>query len=69
MLALAESYNKSVQEESTMTPDQLKTRHVGKQDPKRHLEESVEETMSNNIVMALGTMIDSVSFVDTNQKK
>jgi 26S proteasome regulatory subunit N11 len=69
MLALAESYNKSVQEESTMTPEQLKTRHVGKQDPKRHLEESVEETMSNNIVMALGTMIDSVSFVDTNQKK
>ena len=52
-----------------MTPEQLKTRHVGKQDPKRHLEESVEETMSNNIVMALGTMIDSVSFIDTNQKK
>lgn len=69
MLTLAESYNKSVQEESTMTPEQLKTRHVGKQDPKRHLEESVEETMSNNIVMALGTMVDSVSFIDTNQKK
>ncbi|CAG8635533.1 15805_t:CDS:2, partial [Racocetra fulgida] len=50
----------SIQEESTMTADQLKTRHVGKQDPKRHLEESVEEVMSNNIVMALGTMIDSV---------
>ncbi|CAG8432674.1 5656_t:CDS:2 [Diversispora eburnea] len=62
MLSLAEAYNKSVQEESTMTSDQLKTRHVGKQDPKRHLEESVEEVMSNNIVMALGTMIDSVSF-------
>ncbi|CAG8559464.1 6086_t:CDS:1, partial [Funneliformis caledonium] len=54
--------------ESTMTPEQLKTRHVGKQDPKRHLEESVEDVMSNNIVMALGTMIDSVSFIDTNQK-
>ncbi|KAG9301510.1 hypothetical protein G9A89_008362 [Geosiphon pyriformis] len=62
MLALADAYNKSVQEESTMTPDQLKTRHVGKQDPKRHLEESLEDVMSNNIVMALGTMIDSVSF-------
>ncbi|CAG8446015.1 4271_t:CDS:2 [Acaulospora colombiana] len=62
MLSLAEAYNKSVQEESTMTADQLKTRHVGKQDPKRHLEESVEEVMSNNIVMALGTMIDAVSF-------
>ncbi|KAI8137062.1 26S proteasome non-ATPase regulatory subunit 14 [Fennellomyces sp. T-0311] len=62
MLSLAEAYNKSVQEELTMTPEQLKTRHVGKQDPKRHLEESVEKVMGNNIVMALGTMIDSVSF-------
>jgi len=62
MLLLTEAYNKSVQEESTMTPEQLKTRHVGKQDPKRHLEESVEEVMSNNIVMSLGTMMDSVCF-------
>ncbi|KAI8968417.1 26S proteasome non-ATPase regulatory subunit 14 [Mycotypha africana] len=62
MLTLAEAYNKSVQEELTMTPEQLKTRHVGKQDPKRHLEEKVETVMGNNIVMALGAMIDSVSF-------
>lgn len=62
MLTLAEAYNKSVQEELTMTPEQLKTRHVGKQDPKRHLEDKVETVMGNNIVMALGTMIDSVSF-------
>ncbi|KAI8887086.1 26S proteasome non-ATPase regulatory subunit 14 [Backusella circina FSU 941] len=62
MLTLAEAYNKSVQEELTMTAEQLKTRHVGKQDPKRHLEDKVEKVMGNNIVMALGTMIDSVSF-------
>lgn len=62
MLTLAEAYNKSVQEELTMSPEQLKTRHVGKQDPKRHLEDKVESVMGNNIVMALGTMIDSVSF-------
>lgn len=62
MLSLAEAYNKSVQEELTMTPEQLKTRHVGKQDPKRHLEENLEKVMGNNITMALGTMIDSVSF-------
>ncbi|KAF9931231.1 multicatalytic endopeptidase [Linnemannia zychae] len=62
MLTLAEAYNKSVQEEFTLTPEQLKTRHVGKEDPKRHLEANVEEVMSNNIVVALGTMLDSVSF-------
>ncbi|KAI8926769.1 26S proteasome non-ATPase regulatory subunit 14 [Entophlyctis helioformis] len=62
MLALAESYNKSVIEETTMTADQLKTRHVGKQDPKKHLEDNVEAVMTSNIVQCLGSMLDSVSF-------
>ncbi|KAJ3296564.1 multicatalytic endopeptidase [Borealophlyctis nickersoniae] len=62
MLSLSEAYNKSVIEESTMTPEQLKTRHVGKQDPKRHLEENVENAMTSNIVQCLGSMLDSVSF-------
>ncbi|KAJ2058277.1 multicatalytic endopeptidase [Coemansia aciculifera] len=58
MLRLAESYTKSVQEEQSLTADQLKTRHVGKQDPKRHLESTVEEVMGNNIVQTLGTAVD-----------
>lgn len=49
MLNLAEAYNKSVQDETTMTPDQLKTRHVGKQDPKRHLENAVEKAMGDQV--------------------
>ncbi|KIJ56721.1 hypothetical protein M422DRAFT_22879 [Sphaerobolus stellatus SS14] len=57
MLTLAEAYNKSVQEESTLTQDQLKTRHVGKQDPKRHLEEAVEKAMGDQVVQNLGTML------------
>lgn len=57
MLTLSEAYNKSVQEESTLTTDQLKTRHVGKQDPKRHLEEAVEEAMGNQVVQNLATML------------
>lgn len=61
MLALAESYNKSVQEEMTMTEDQLKTRHVGKQDPKRHLQQNVEALMTRNIVQGLGAMIDTAA--------
>ncbi|KAJ2584066.1 multicatalytic endopeptidase [Coemansia sp. RSA 1694] len=58
MLRLAASYTKSVQEEQHLTADQLKTRHVGKQDPKRHLESTVEEVMGNNIVQTLGTAVD-----------
>ncbi|KAK7470485.1 multicatalytic endopeptidase [Stygiomarasmius scandens] len=57
MLSLSEAYNKSVQEESTLTADQLKTRHVGKQDPKRHLEDAVEKAMGDQVVQNLGTML------------
>jgi len=57
MLNLAEAYNKSVQEETTMTSEQLKTRHVGKQDPKRHLENAVEKAMGDQVVQSLGTML------------
>lgn len=57
MLQLSEAYNKSVQEESTLTAEQLKTRHVGKQDPKRHLEEAVEKAMGDQVVQNLGTML------------
>ena len=57
MLTLSEAYNKSVQEESTLTADQLKTRHVGKQDPKRHLEEEVERAIGDQVVQNLGTML------------
>ncbi|KAF8974180.1 JAB1/Mov34/MPN/PAD-1 ubiquitin protease-domain-containing protein [Flammula alnicola] len=46
MLSLSEAYNKS-----------LKTRHVGKQDPKRHLEEAVEKAMGDQVVQNLGTML------------
>ncbi|KAL1722352.1 JAB1/Mov34/MPN/PAD-1 ubiquitin protease-domain-containing protein [Schizophyllum commune] len=57
MLSLSEAYNKSVQEETTLSPEQLKTRHVGKQDPKRHLEEMVEKAMGDQVVQNLGTML------------
>ena len=61
MLSLAQTYNKSIQDEMTLTAEQKEIRHVGKQDPKRHLEEQVELAISNNILEALGTMV-SFSF-------
>jgi len=62
MLALAEAYSKSIQEEDVMTAAQLKTRHVGKKDPKRHLEENVETVMGRTIRQTLGTMVNTVIF-------
>lgn len=45
-----------------MTPEQLAIKNVGKQDPKRHLEEKVDTLMASNIVQCLGAMLDTVVF-------
>jgi len=37
-----------------LTPEQLKIRHVGKQDPKRHLNDAVEKAMGQQVVQSLG---------------
>ncbi|GFS32522.1 26S proteasome non-ATPase regulatory subunit 14 [Nephila pilipes] len=62
MLELAKAYNKSLEEEDQMTPEQLAIKNVGKQDPKRHLEEHVDSLMNSNIVQCLGAMLDTVVF-------
>lgn len=62
MLDLAKNYNKALEDEEKMTPEQLAIKNVGKQDPKRHLEEKVDKLMQNNIVQCLGAMLDTVVF-------
>jgi len=62
MLELAKNYNKSLEEEETMTKEQLAIKNVGKQDPKRHLEENVDVLMTQNIVQCLGAMLHTVVF-------
>ncbi|KAG7275075.1 LOW QUALITY PROTEIN: hypothetical protein CRUP_004841 [Coryphaenoides rupestris] len=70
MLELAKNYNKAVEEEDKMTPEQLAIKNVGKQDPKRHLEEHVDVLMTSNIVQCLAAMLDTVVFhaVDCTRK-
>ncbi|KAJ3362051.1 hypothetical protein HDU91_003595 [Kappamyces sp. JEL0680] len=62
MLKFTTEYNKSVIEEGVLSKQELKTRHVGKQDPKKHLEVGVVTSMTSNIVQCLGSMLDAVSF-------
>lgn len=52
----------SLEDEEKMTPEQLAIKNVGKQDPKRHLEEKVDKVMQNNIVQCLGAMLDTIVF-------
>jgi len=62
MLTLAKNYDKALEEEDKMTPEQLAIKNVGKQDPKRHLEDKVDILMTTNIVQCLGAMLDAVVF-------
>ena len=60
MLELAKNYHKNVQDEDTMTLQELAIQNVGKLDSKKHLLADVEALMSDNIVQCLGSMLDLV---------
>ncbi|KAK3362436.1 JAB1/Mov34/MPN/PAD-1 ubiquitin protease-domain-containing protein [Lasiosphaeria hispida] len=58
LVNLAEGYEKRVKEETELTKDQLKTRYVGKLDPKKHLEDVGQQLIEDNIVAVSRQMID-----------
>nr|CDS22512.1 26S proteasome regulatory subunit N11 [Echinococcus granulosus] len=62
VLDLVKTYNKSLEDEEKMTPEQLAIKNVGKMDPKRHLEEDVDELVANNITQGLGAMLHSLVY-------
>jgi len=62
MLNFAKVYKTAVEEEDKMSKEQFAIKNVGKQDPKRHLEEKVDVLMTTNIVQCLGAMLDAVVF-------
>lgn len=70
MVSLAEQYEKRVKEENELSKDQLKTRYVGKVDPKKHLEELGKVGIEENIVSALVEMVDKeASFASDSTPK
>lgn len=48
MASLAESYAQSTRQELEMTREQLKKRHIGRQDPKRHLRDLADTVIAGN---------------------
>jgi 26S proteasome regulatory subunit N11 len=58
LVALAEGYEKRVKEETELTKDQLRTRYVGKLDPKKHIEQVGQGIIEDNIVAVSRQMID-----------
>ncbi|SCU78253.1 LAME_0A03884g1_1 [Lachancea meyersii CBS 8951] len=61
MLKIAELYSKRIEEEKDLKEDELKTRYVGKQDPKKHLSETAESVLEENIVSVLTAGVNSVA--------
>ena len=62
LLQLAQLYNKAVQEEDEIPKEKLVVKRVGKVDPKKHLEQEVQDIMAANITQTLGTMLNTVIF-------
>jgi 26S proteasome regulatory subunit N11 len=63
LVSLAEGYEKRVREEGELTKEQLRTRYVGKVDPKKHIESVGQELIEDNIVSVSRQMIDKEASV------
>lgn len=63
LVSLAEGYEKRVKEETELSKEQLRTRYVGKVDPKKHIEQVGQELIEDNIVAVSRQMIDKEASV------
>lgn len=61
MVKIAELYNQRVQEEQELLEDQLKTRYVGKQDPKKHLSDTAEKLIEDNVSTLLTGNVNALA--------
>lgn len=61
MVNVAKLYNQRVSEEKELLEDQLKTRYVGKQDPKKHLSDTAELVIEDNVTSLLTNNINSLA--------
>lgn len=63
LVSLAEGYEKRVKEETELTKEQLRTRYVGKVDPKKHITDVGQQLIEDNIVSVSRQMIDKEASV------
>ncbi len=61
MVAVAQQYSKRIEEEKELSEEELKTRYVGKQDPKKHLAKTAENTLEENTVSVLTAGVNSIA--------
>lgn len=61
MVKIAKQYVERIQEEKELSEDQLKTRYVGKQDPKKHLTEAAEKLIEDNTLSIVKGNVDRLA--------
>ncbi|EDO17746.1 hypothetical protein Kpol_1033p52 [Vanderwaltozyma polyspora DSM 70294] len=61
MVKIARQYSKRIEEEKELTEEELKTRYVGKQDPKKHLSDTSDSVLEENIVSVLSASVNSIA--------
>lgn len=59
---LTEQYNKWIQEETKKTTEEFVVQSVGRLNPKTHLAKETEESLNENVMNCLGTMLSTVVF-------
>ncbi|KAH6883311.1 multicatalytic endopeptidase [Alternaria rosae] len=69
LVTLADGYEKRVKEETELTKDQLKTRYVGKVDPKKHISDVGQQLIEDNIVSVSRQMIDKEASVPKSNSR
>lgn len=62
MVKLTEDYDKWIQAETKETREEFVVSSVGKMNPKTHLTTCCEETLNDNVMECLGTMLNTVVF-------
>lgn len=55
-------YNKWIQEENKKTKEEFVVSSVGKMNPKTHLTSTIEDTVNENVMECLGSMLNTVVF-------
>lgn len=62
MVKLTSEYNKWIQEENKKSTEEFAVSSVGKMNPKNHLTHKIEDTLQENVMECLGTMLNTVVF-------
>eukprot|EP00922_Rhytidocystis_sp_ex-Travisia-forbesii_P051851 GHVS01076982.1.p1 GENE.GHVS01076982.1~~GHVS01076982.1.p1 ORF type:complete len:340 (+),score=43.25 GHVS01076982.1:62-1021(+) len=62
MRDLSQKYNRCIEDELKMTPEDLVVKMVGKVDAKKRLQADVDTLMTDNLLQCMGSMIDTIVF-------